>query len=159
MRVELLRSAAGWTSCRADAEDLVQGAFALALKQQKPLPADEMRAWLQTILRNLAIDGWRRRRRQVVCDPSQLEALPSPEPGPPQRWRFVGSAQIRAALQVCNPRHRETYQLHFIDGLSNAQIAGRLGISAGAVATRIFRARNELRKILERQLDEAGIAA
>jgi RNA polymerase sigma-70 factor (ECF subfamily) len=157
MRADLLKSARGWAGCRADAEDLVQGAFALALKRQKPLCGGEVRAWLQTILRNLAIDGWRQRKQQIVCDPSQMDRLPSPDPAPPQRWRFIGPAHVHAALLTCRPRYRETYQLHFVDGLSNLQIAGRLGITPAAVATRIFRARVELRKILERQLGEAAL--
>jgi RNA polymerase sigma factor (sigma-70 family) len=52
------------------------------------------------------------------------------------------------ALSKLQPRPAEIFTLRFIEGMSNLEIARRLGISQVLVAVTIFRTRRQLRKEL-----------
>lgn len=74
------RSLPGTTACTA--EDLVQTAFHEAIFAWSTVgryAPDEQRRWLRRVLRNKAIDDWRRHRRVDVVDLATAVL----EPGPP----------------------------------------------------------------------------
>ena len=92
--------------------------------------------WLCGIGHNLA----RRTRRTPA--PLPLEAAPEPAaPGPPDREE---GARVRAAIAALPPGQRDAVALFYLADLSHAQIAARLGISTGAVKTRLHKARASL---------------
>ncbi len=55
---------------------------------------------------------------------------------------------LRRALEQLPEEYREPLVLQVIGGYSTEEIAGQLGIKAGAVMTRLFRARKKLREML-----------
>ena len=54
-------------------------------------------------------------------------------------------AELRAALFKLPEEYREPLVLQVLMGYSTAEIAAELGLSTGAVLTRLFRARKQLR--------------
>ncbi|MBN1505532.1 MAG: sigma-70 family RNA polymerase sigma factor [Sedimentisphaerales bacterium] len=60
------------------------------------------------------------------------------------------AARIHVALGRLTPAHREILTLSFLEELPHAQIAGILGIRAGTVRSRIYYAKQALRKELEK---------
>jgi DNA-directed RNA polymerase specialized sigma24 family protein len=86
LRGQLMASAAPWANCRADAEDLVQGALMRALEQGRGLGGDNVRGWLTTILRNLAIDTWRKESRKVPLSEYIEDRITVPVVEPPVAW-------------------------------------------------------------------------
>ena len=92
--------------------------------------------WLCGIGHNLA----RRTRRTPA--PLPLEAAPEPAaPGAPDR---EDGARVLAAIAALPPGQRDAVALFYLADLSHAQISARLGISTGAVKTRLHKARNSL---------------
>jgi len=92
--------------------------------------------WLCGIGHNLA----RRSRRTPA--PLPLEAAPEPSaPGPEAR---EDGPRVLAAIAALPPGQRDAVALFYLADLSHLQIAARLGISVGAVKTRLHKARTSL---------------
>jgi RNA polymerase sigma-70 factor (ECF subfamily) len=156
---DLVRQGLSLTGNRADAEDLVQSAIERALKRRRSLrPDTRLRAWLGTVIRNLAIDQLRQRWR--YCNgPNAIDDLPANAPEPSLWWRDVSDEQVKSALGQCSSPLREAFTLRHYEKLSLAAIAARTGTSVNTVATRIFRARARLRTAIFSQSTDARAAA
>jgi len=128
---------------RSAAEDVTAAAFERAYRRQGTYDPRKgtRRAWLFGIARNAALDELRRRRRSaaLLADPEDVGGSDTEETA-------VRRAAVRAALAQLDPRERELIALKFHAGLSNAEIAGVLGVSESNAGTRVHRAVNRLRK-------------
>lgn len=165
------------TNDRGTAEEVVQEAF-LALWNRAELfdPAlGSLAAWLNTIARNRAVDRLRAagRRPRVVAlsDASSddedgtaaLERLvaagtvlggAAAAPGPEASVDLVVLRELlRGALGTMDETERTVILLAYQDGLTQAEIAERLGWPLGTVKTRTRRALMRLRGVLA---DEFG---
>ena len=56
---------------------------------------------------------------------------------------------MRDALNSLSPAHREVLVLAHYDGLTQAEIAARLGVPLGTVKTRMFHGLRALRDVLD----------
>jgi RNA polymerase sigma-70 factor (ECF subfamily) len=130
----------------AEADDLVQDTFERALSRPSDLAAAQnLRAWLCTVMRHLHIDRLRRQSvRKAEPLPEDLVAEPAPEPSP---WESIGAEQVTAALAGLEPEFRAVYELA-AQGLSYPEIGARLGLPKNTVGTRLLRARKKLRRLL-----------
>jgi RNA polymerase sigma-70 factor (ECF subfamily) len=132
---------------RAAAEDVTALAFERAYRRRQrfdPARGSE-RAWLFAIARNAALDELRRRRRSatLVTDPEDPAAAAAVTGAGEEAER---RATVRAALAALDPRDRDLVALKFHAGLSNAEIAGVLGISESNAGTKVHRAVTKLRE-------------
>lgn len=116
---ELLRFLRKHLGSSADAADLAQDTFAQWLKWPGRQSVEQPRAFLFQIARNLLRDHWRRQqsRGQDLDRPAAND-----EP---------------AALAELPPRRREAFVLHKFDGLSQVEVAERMGISLSMVEKHI----------------------
>jgi len=130
---------------RSAAEEVTAAAFERAFRKQRSFDPRRgtQRAWLFGIARNAALDELRRRRRsaELSVEPADDEAAPEGEAEAAER-----RATVRAALAGLDPRERELIALKFHAGLSNAEIADVLGVSATNAGTRVHRALARLRE-------------
>jgi RNA polymerase sigma-70 factor (ECF subfamily) len=132
----------------------------------------ELRAWLMAIARNRAVDRLRQAKRRdrattfsafgncVDADASSADwpaalgmpvAAAGPEPAPEARLsREETRASIAAAVASLAPYERSVILLAYDRGLSQSEIAVRLGWPIGTVKTRTRRALRHLRERLER---------
>lgn len=141
---ELLRFFGKRLDSSADAADLAQDAFAQWLGWREGRPVEQPRAFLFQIARNLLRDHWRRQRvcprNEDGADAEQLlggmvdERQTSPQEQFEQQQRLCSLAQ---ALEDLPPRRREAFVLHKFDGLSQAEVARRMGISLSMVEKHI----------------------
>lgn len=99
-----------------------------------------------TIARRHAIDLWRRRR---VRPGEGAEARDSAMPNGVDQL-LVGLA-VREAIDGLSEAHREVITLAHDHGLSQTEIAGRLGIPIGTVKTRTYHALRALRTALQQR--------
>jgi RNA polymerase sigma-70 factor, ECF subfamily len=133
---------------RAAAEDVTAVAFERAFRRRDRFDARRgtQRAWLFAIARNAALDELRRRRRTaaLVVDPEDPAAAAHEHDGDAES--AVRRVAVRAALAALDPRDRELIALKFEAGLSNAEIAGVLGVSESNAGTRLHRAVRRLRE-------------
>ena len=138
-----------------DAADMVQDAFATALKSPERYDPSKgpLKPWFLRVVRNRCIDLVRRRR---PADDSTDE-LPSPAAGPQQRvedeQRVMG---LQEALDRLKSDQRQIIVLRDYMDLSYADIALVLGVAQGTVMSRLHRARMALRDELVRQDPDRG---
>jgi RNA polymerase sigma-70 factor (sigma-E family) len=90
-------------------------------------------------------------RHRVVVDrnaPKPAPDMPSAEHG---AMALIERSSVVAALRCLPDRQREVVVLRFYGDLSEAQIAGAMGITRGAVKSHTSRAMAALRSVLERE--------
>jgi RNA polymerase sigma-70 factor (ECF subfamily) len=144
---DLYRFALWLCGQEALARDLVQETFLRAWKALDGLREDgAARGWLITILRR----EYARTFERKVPPMTDIDALGGPESdeaGPDERTE---QALLRRGIARLAPRYREPLLLQVVVGLSCAEIAQELGIGRNAVMTRLFRAREQLKTIMQR---------
>lgn len=144
----LRRYAVGLAGNFALADDLVQDCIERALRQSAQLrDQHSLSAWLRRILRNLYLDEIRKgRTRGVEQDFTALVdnvALSSP-PVDTDAARDFAVTLARLA-----PEHREILLLVSVEELSYREIAEELKIPLGTVMSRLARARERLRTVMQ----------
>ena len=125
----------------ARADDLAAETFVRAWTARNRIGATSVRAYLLAITRNLHRDEWRRQARLTVLD----ERVPDTSlPVDDRAGHAVQLAGVRRELAAVSPGNRRALLLHAVRGLSYLEVASHLGITLGAVKSRIFRARAAL---------------
>lgn len=118
--------------CPHLAEDLCQEVFLRLGQHPEPTRLEEPRAYLFRIARNLLIDHHRRRRSrpldQPLDDPELCLACPR---SCPERDadRALCRKALDTALASLPPRLRQALIWHRLEGLTQAEIGRRLGVS------------------------------
>ncbi len=118
--------------CPHLAEDLCQEVFLRLGQHPQPGRLVESRAYLFRIARNLIIDHHRRRRARPVCQPLDEPdlCLACPRACPERATdRALCRRALHAALETLPPRLRQALVWHRIEGLTQAEIGRRLGVS------------------------------
>lgn len=129
------------TRDRALAEDLTQDTFVKATRSLRGFRGGDARAWLFTIARSVFIDHTRRRRPTPV----DLEDRHPAVAGPDVEERHV----IDRVLASLPDRQRMALLLVDQGGLSYAEMADAVGISADAAKGLLHRARRNFRTAYE----------
>jgi len=148
LRPDLLRMAQHWTREATAADDLVQEAMKKALEARASFRrGTNLKGWVTRIMRNLFIDGCRKRPalpldfepRGGVDPPDELDPLD-----------VLSVEDVQTALARLSPRDRQIFTLFCFEDLSYRRIADDLGIAPATVGTRLHRARLRLRTRLQR---------
>lgn len=129
----LLRYAYGLTGDPAEAQDLVQEAYARAWQRWQRLTGyEDPEAWLRLVVHRLATDRWRRlvarRRRPQAPEPSV--AAPSED-----------VVLLVRAMRTLPAAHRRALALHYLLDRSVSEIAAETGASTGTVKSWLSRGR------------------
>ena len=145
----LRRFARALSGDAALADDLVQDCIERALRKTEYYdPARPLRAWLFAVLRNIFISGLRRQGRATIV--KTVDELIDGEDAvrPVQEDRLI-SSQVTEALNRLPAQHREVIALVALEEMSYRDVAEILGIPIGTVMSRLSRARESLKQILE----------
>ncbi|WP_421993980.1 RNA polymerase sigma factor [Reyranella sp.] len=131
----------------AGADDLVQDTLERALLHWgSRRPDGDLRAWLFTILRNLHLDARRRSSRRgtsVAIDDTDLaDPATSPEAAAEAR-------DVLAALDRLPEEQKSLLLLVGVEDFSYDEAARILGLPMGTVMSRLSRARQKLRSMVE----------
>lgn len=137
-----------------DAADMAQEAFIKAYNSLTAFRGDsKFSVWLYRIVSNVCLDFLRSRsRKQTVSlstendEGEEVELDIADETHSPEQLldRSLTRDAVRRGLAALPPDHREILLLREIQGLSYEEIADVLGLEAGTVKSRIFRARKKL---------------
>lgn len=133
---------------RLEPEDLAQEVFERWLRAAPGLaPSISPRAWMTVALRNLAIDGMRRRRScpAAVGDCAHVPAIER-EAAP--WWSELEAVDVASMLGALPPALRATFVLFELEGKNYQQISRDLQISKSTVGVRLLRARRRLKQML-----------
>lgn len=152
-----LRLAGRLLADRAEAEDVTQEAL-LRLWQIAPDWNEEGGAqpatWLHRVVANLATDRLRRRRSVALDD---IDEPPDTAAQPVEVMIATDRAQaLEAALQTLPERQRVAVVLRHIEGMTNPDIAARLGIGVEAVESLTARGKRKLSALLAGRQAELG---
>ena len=127
---------------RTSAEDVVQEAFLAAWRFRSAyVPArGSVASWLMTIVRNRAFDALRRAaiREQPAHNLGELETLAAAdEPLEERAARHDEGREVRVALRRLPFEQASALGLAYFGGLTQAEIAQRLGVPVGTVKSRV----------------------
>lgn len=136
-----------------DAKDALQLAF---IKTYDALPRFDLRRsfgpWFFQILRNQCRDMLRSRKTKFSVEAldERLEQRPADTDRGPERMlqRSTAKETLWNALERIGPEHREILVLKELEGFRYAEIAQILEIPEGTVGSRLYHARNALKKAL-----------
>jgi len=144
LRPDLLRFAFWLSRDRALAEDVVQESLLRAWKKQDAL-LDEaaVKPWLLTIVRREHARLYERRRLEIT----DLDAVVAAEDSALAAADNGERAELRRAMLQLPDEYRIPLVMQVLGGFTTDEIARELGLSTPAVLTRLFRARNRLRRI------------
>ncbi len=151
----------------ADAEDLLQDAVLRAFNSYGQLrEPSAARSWLFTILSRTHLNRVRTRRRRAETvtadlDEQAFEAAladwtPVSSPTDSVETRQLGE-QLARALDGLPPELRRVVLLVDVEGFTQREAAGMVGVPEGTVASRLFRARRQLRTALEAPARDARL--
>jgi RNA polymerase sigma factor (sigma-70 family) len=152
----VFRTAYRITGNAADAEDVSQTVFLRLLRQgtstsmAKNATLENEEAYLRRAAINAALDVLRSRQSDRTVELPDLPEEPASDDRREPRLAVglaLGQALGRAMAQL-KPRPAEIFALRFLEGYSNPEIAGMLGISQVLVAVIVHRTRQQLRKAL-----------
>ena len=152
-----------YTRSREDAEDIVQQTFQRAFSHLQGFEGrSSFSTWLTSIVINQALMLLRRRKalREVpIDDPSNDEgttpALEMADASPDPESSYLEQEEARVlteAIGQLRPAIRTAIELTELRELSMLEAARRLGISIGAVKSRVFHARRKLGEALKRNM-------
>lgn len=131
---------AGLTGSYESARDVVQEAFAQALRDQEQFRGDgSLAAWIWRIAVRIALESRRNGRTLTIDELVAESAVPVPELDP----------MLADALRQLAPRRRLIVFLRYFADLSYVEIAEICAISEGTVAATLAHARTDLLKALQ----------
>ena len=136
----------------ADPDNLAQEALARVWRVKQDREIRSPKALLFTTARNLALDELRRRhivRIESTADIAELSVLGDGVPTPDTVARHEELQILTEAIQSLPPRCRQVLTLRKL-GLSQKEIAARLGISEHAAESQIAHGVRALAKYLAR---------
>jgi RNA polymerase sigma-70 factor, ECF subfamily len=144
-------------SSKADSEDAVQSAYYSAFKNLRTFRADaSFGTWIHRIIVNRCLMTIRAPWHRIAIGslgnangPAVLDGIASNRPTPEKSaWHREIAAAHDEAVRALPERNRVAYTLYIVSGLSIEEVAETLGLTIGGAKSRIFRARNAMRKSL-----------
>jgi len=141
------------------AEDAAQEAFVEAYRELKSLrEAAAFGAWFRTIIFKHC-DRMTRRKRHPITGLEAALQVASPEPSPDEILETQDiEASVREAIAALSEAERQVVLLYYMGDHSHAAIAKFLEITPNTVKTRLYSARQRLRKkmgLIEKNLQTA----
>ena len=142
------------------AEEAVQQTFTNAWRAADRIDVDRDPApWLATIAKRVAIDIYRREKSRRTTAIGDLAANdPALVTLPPDLETLDTVWQVRRAIDALSPDEADVVRLQHLDGMTQKEIAEKLGIALGTVKSRSHRAHRNLASLLGhlRPTDHAG---
>ena len=134
------------------AEDLMQDTYLeLIIKESSFRGESQFKTWLFKVARNKAIDHIRRNRRMIPVDESFV-FLPDADFSVERKTEdYERRKAVYSAMSEIKPLYAQVLYLSFYEDMSNDEIASVVGKSKRQVEMLIYRAKDSLKKALEKE--------
>lgn len=144
---------------RTLSEDVLQEAFWRIWKHAGRFDHERgnVRAWVLTIVRRLAIDAHRRGSAHLMVeidaeDDRDWDIEDEAADVSEHVLERISSAQVRRAIADLPQKNREVIELAFFHGLTHRQIAERLGEPVGTIHSRALQGMAALKELLRQRV-------
>ena len=139
-----------YTRNKENARDLAQETILRAfLNHEKFRTNTNLKGWLNIMMRNIFINGVRKKSYQMIhCDSYSYRM----QVGEPDNFTPIDEmmeGQIIEEIEALNSDIRQPFKLH-LEGYKYKEIADQLEIPIGTVKSRVFQARKRLSNVLTR---------
>jgi RNA polymerase sigma-70 factor (ECF subfamily) len=130
-----------------ESRDVTQEAFFKAYRSLHTFkPGAKFSTWIFSIAYHACCDRLNRRKRYSNDElPDRADAGPGPEA---QAIALDQARRLREAIERLPEKYRTVITLYHLQGKQYEEIAQVLGLPMGTVKTHLFRAKEQLRKIL-----------
>jgi RNA polymerase sigma-70 factor (ECF subfamily) len=134
---------------QALAEDAVQEAFLAVWRTASRFVPERGKAstWILTLVHRRAVDAVRREQRRRA-DSLDRAPEPSVEGVDESAWLRLQRERVQEALSRLPDAQREALELAYYGGLSQSELAERLGQPLGTIKSRMFGGLSRLREML-----------
>lgn len=141
---DLYRFALSYVGSKCEAEDIVQDVFVKLISRPFVIRREKEKSYLLKITANACKDYLKSPRYRTHTDiDDYAEVIGTTEDYPSE------NDSLYKALSQINEKFRMPIYLHYYEGYSYKEISGILKLSESAVAMRISRGKEELKKALE----------
>lgn len=104
--------------------------------------------WVQRIVTNICIDHCRRRKETMSIDEHEMPLQDRTDVAEEVVQTYVAK-DIREAIDLLPEQHRTVITLRYLQDFSYAEIAETLELPINTVKSHLFRARQQLQKLLQ----------
>jgi RNA polymerase sigma-70 factor (ECF subfamily) len=130
-----------------EAKDASQEAFFKAFRALRTFrPGAKFSTWIFSIAYHACCDRLNARRRYSDAEiPDRADPAPGPDV---QLERLDEASRLRAAIDALPEKYRTVITMYHLQGHQYEEIARVLGLPMGTVKTHLFRAKEQLRKMI-----------
>ncbi len=135
----------------ASVEDLLQDAWIISNRDGAPLDEPARQRWMATVVRNLALNQKRGRKRRARREQAAaLAEAVDHDPSLPAR-RAETRQLLQKGIDELDEPYREVVRMHFFEGLSTDELSRRTDTPARTVRARIQKGVSMMRSHLREQ--------
>ena len=128
---------------REGADDLVQDTLERAVRKFHLWRPGDLRAWLFTIMHNVFVNQLK--ARKVAYEVEIDDSIAAPQ----SSVTSTDLMDLDRGLMALSPDQREVVLLVALEDMTYAEVSRALGIPIGTVMSRLSRAREKLRRLME----------
>ncbi|MCS6930284.1 MAG: sigma-70 family RNA polymerase sigma factor [Saprospiraceae bacterium] len=135
---------------RAEAEDMLQDGFIRVFRDMAQFRGEgALGGWIRRIMVNTALSHLRR-QRNFLCDTPDYTPFENLLRTEEDLASNLDAQTLLKYLQRLPPGYRAVFNLYVIEGYSHEEIAEQLGISVGTSKSQLFKAREYLKRIVDK---------
>lgn len=139
---------------REEAQDLLQDGFIKVFtKINKYNKEGSFEGWIRRLIVNNAIDSFRKNKNTFMVPDSDLvmeKQMGEYEEEEDDSYHNLKAQDVMEAMQQLSPAYKMVFNLYVIENYSHQEIADALGISVGTSKSNLAKAKQNLKRILEK---------